>query len=454
MKNRKKVLFVHYRVGERDGVGLEIAKRAKCFEKLGVDVYYLTGYDGLSYKNSFVVKEIDIRTNLNRFLREIFFKERVFDESVVINLYYHLENKIHKKIQRVFDELKPNLVFVHNMFSHAFNLPATTALINVLDHEQSKTVVVNHDFWFERKILLKPKYFFAREILQSLPPSRPYFLKQQVINSSAQKQLFKRRGIKAEVIGDYFDFSKPMAKHDHYNSDFSDAFGIGENDLIILHATRITVRKAIENAIYLAHFLEKMLKKIAPLKVNGKEFTKDSRVVLFLPNFIEVDANLYYKSLVLLAEKLKVKAVFAGDRFMPERQKTAGLKKYGFWESYLFADLITYTSFWEGFGNQFLEAIAFKKLPVVFEYPVFKADIKKEGYQYVSLGDKIRRRDGFHFIKQDTIKEAALRALMILKNKKRLKEMVETNFKIARSLHDQSLLLEDLKEILNTGVLP
>jgi len=45
-------------------------------------------------------------------------------------------------------------------------------------------------------------------------------------------------------------------------------------------------------------------------------------------------------------------------------------------DTYVFADIISYPSIFEGWGNQFIEAVFAKKPVIVFEYPVFKSDIK------------------------------------------------------------------------------
>ncbi|NOY14881.1 MAG: glycosyltransferase family 4 protein, partial [bacterium] len=282
-----RVVFVHYRTGEKDGVSLEIEKRAEVFRKLGAEVYFISGFDGISRDNVFIIKEFDIKTNHNKFLREDSFYQGLFDEGLMIALYFQFENKIYKKLNKAFLQIKPDLVFVHNMFSHAYNLPATTALIKVLDKYQIKTVTVNHDFWFERDYFLKPKYFFIKEILDALPPARPYIIKHQVINGLAQKELSKRRNIKAERIGDYFEFLKRLAVADEFNSDLKAHFGLRDSDLVVLHATRITKRKNIENAFVFARELEKKLRSQAPVRILGRVFRKNSRVVVLLPNFVE-----------------------------------------------------------------------------------------------------------------------------------------------------------------------
>lgn len=443
-----RIAFVHYRTGERDGVSLEIEKRANILKELGHEPFYITGFEGGSNHEIFLIKELDIKTSYNKFLREDSFYNGLFEENFMISLFFQLETKIYKKLNKAFEKIKPDLVFVHNIFSHAYNLPATTALIKILDKFQIKTIAVNHDFWFERSYFLKPKYFFIKEILNSIPPNRPYIIKHQVINSLAQQELYKKRKIKAELIGDYFEYSKPLAKKDSFNSDLLKTFGIKENDLVLLHATRITERKNIENAFVFARALEKTLRRLAPIKILGKNFTRRSRVVVLLPNFVEVDALEYYKKIKKLAEKIKLNVIFAWEKFAIERKKENGVKIYSFWDAYPWADLITYTSSWEGFGNQFLEAVHFKKLPIVFEYPVFKHDIKNEGYEYVSLGDTLKKRNGLSFVPKENIEKAVEKTIKLLQNPKKIKEITEKNFKIAKKNHSLEKLRKELVTLL------
>ena len=76
------------------------------------------------------------------------------------------------------------------------------------------------------------------------------------------------------------------------------------------------------------------------------------------------------------------------------------MKIYNFWDAYVFADLITYPSLLEGWGNQFLEGIFAKKPLIIFEYPVFLTDIKEKGFNIVSLGDNYKK-DNKHDINTD-----------------------------------------------------
>lgn len=145
--------------------------------------------------------------------------------------------------------------------------------------------------------------------------------------------------------------------------------------------------------------LENKLQSLAPIKVGGRWFLKDSRVILLLFNFIGVDASSYFKKLKKLAQKTKTKFLYAGDFFSLYKRKSC------FWDAYYCADLVSYPSLWEGFGNQFLEAVYFKKPIVLFEYPVFKKDIKKEGYFYISLGDKTYPEKELNLVPMKNIKK-------------------------------------------------
>ena len=165
MMNKKRIALLHFKTGERDGVSLEIEKRAKILTSLGAEVFYITGSDGLQRKNAYLIEGLNAETSYNRFLREQCFRQTSFDESALVALYYQLELKVYRELQQAFVDLQPDMVFVHNVFSHGCNLPATTALVKVLDHHEIPTITVHHDFWYEREQLLFPKYPFIQEIL-------------------------------------------------------------------------------------------------------------------------------------------------------------------------------------------------------------------------------------------------------------------------------------------------
>ena len=63
----------------------------------------------------------------------------------------------------------------------------------------------------------------------------------------------------------------------------------------------------------------------------------------------------------------------------------AGRKVYTLYDVYPHADLVTYPSYYEGFGNAFLEAIYFGKPVVVHTYSVYARDIAPLGFKTIEM---------------------------------------------------------------------
>ena len=66
-----------------------------------------------------------------------------------------------------------------------------------------------------------------------------------------------------------------------------------------------------------------------------------------------------------------------------------GTKTHSQWDAYLHADLVTYPSLVEGFGNSLLETIYFCLPAIVSQYPVHAADIAPPGFDFVEIDGEI-----------------------------------------------------------------
>jgi|GEM_PF-5824416 len=437
-----RVLFVHYRVGERDGVSIEIEKRAKIFKELGHEVFFLSGYDGISRKNSWVFPEVNILDPQQQERRLNFFERFVWTLEEAEKEFQDEYTSLTEKIRGVFAIVQPDLVCVHNVYSHAYQLPFTFALMTVQDEFAAKTLTVHHDFWFDRPRFTNSTYSFIREKVEQIPFDRPYIFKQQVINSIAQKALLDKRGISAERIGDFFDFSKEHRTREADCNQLRTELNINTKDFVILHATRIIERKAIEIAIEYASQLQSKFSQLTePVVLNGKIVTKDTKVKILFSNFVEVDADVYVIKLKELALNKGVELIWGAARFTLYEEEG----KFSFWDSYALASLVTYTSVAEGFGNQFLEAMYFKKPLVMLEYPVFVDDIKQEGYHYISLGSKFKEEENKLFsIPSENMQTAVQFTFGFLENSSELIKNLELNFNTAKKYHDASILAEEL----------
>ncbi len=54
---------------------------------------------------------------------------------------------------------------------------------------------------------------------------------------------------------------------------------------------------------------------------------------------------------------------------------------YTIWDLYMHADLVTYPSLSEGFGNAFMEAVYFKRSVLINRYAIFGRDIEPKGFR-------------------------------------------------------------------------
>ena len=108
-----------------------------------------------------------------------------------------------------------------------------------------------------------------------------------------------------------------------------------------------------------------------------------------------------------------------------------GEKQYSLWDVYPYADLVTYPSIYEGFGNAFLEAVYFRKPLLVNRYSVFIVDIEPKGFDVVAI-------DGY-------VTDAAVAQVRrVLTDPTRRKEMVERNFELARRHFSFQILRKEL----------
>lgn len=442
------IVFVHYKTHAHDGVSVSIEKRAEVFRQMGQDVGYITGFDpGADQKNVVVIPELDVNHKEVSKLRSwLFSKPEEVEEEQVLSLYSKLRTQIVIQLHQALEKLQPDLVFVHNLFSHGYNISASSAMINILDVLKIPTVSINHDFWFQRQHFSRPQFDFIKINLDFLPPDREYILEHHTMNSLSKAALQQRRGIKAKQVGGFFDFSQKPQKKDAFNQDLRKKLKVGEGDILVLQANRITPRKNFETSIRFCQKLQANLRKKAPLEVSRRAFTQKSRVILLIPNFVELEAKWYVEELKKLAKELEVTVIWGQEFFNSQRSQTP--KIYSIWDAYVEADLVMYPSVWERFGSQLLEVFFYQKLPVIFEYPIFGLDLKPLGYEFVSLGNKEVTRQALKVIPPNAMNQAVRDAVRYLTQPDKLAKLTAKNFKIAQTNHDSSALHKSMKFLL------
>jgi mannosylglucosylglycerate synthase len=140
------------------------------------------------------------------------------------------------------------------------------------------------------------------------------------------------------------------------------------------------------------------------------------------------------------AQLMGVRVLFIPDRVAPQRGLTAdGRKVFSLADAYAQADLVTYPSAVEGFGNAFLEAVYFRRPIILRDYEIFIEDIEPKGFEVITFGD---------FIPSSVVEQT--RQLML--NPASADAMCARNYEIARRYYAYSVLEDHLKVLMNQGL--
>jgi glycosyltransferase involved in cell wall biosynthesis len=411
--------FIATRLSGTDGVSLEVEKWARVLRDMGHELFYCAGELGgyaaggkLIPRLHFNHPDIDI---LNE--RAFGIENPARKESDAEKLGSDINasaNEIQPALREFILSNKLDVILIENALAIPMNLPLGVCLSNLIAELGIDTIAHHHDFYWERE------RYQANAILDFLdtyfPPRLPN-IEHVTINTIAQKRLKARRGIEATVIPNVHDFATSPPNIDEYNADLRFNLDLEKDDVFILQPTRVVRRKGIELAIELVQRLG------VP------------RPRLYISHSTTDEGVSYWRWLTREAQLMDVDLRLIDHLIEPIRRKVNGRKIYSLWDVYPHTDLITYPSLYEGFGNALLEAIYFKKPTVVNRYPVYNADIRPKGFQFIEL-------DGF-------VSEATIQNILnLLKNPKQIVEQVETNYRIAQEHFSLQVLEKRLDQLL------
>ncbi|MCG2820813.1 MAG: glycosyl transferase family 1, partial [Candidatus Atribacteria bacterium] len=243
------IALCHYRVGETDGVSLEMDKCKKVLENMGHKVYFVAGSTGTS--DGYIIPEMNYRFKEDlKIGRNAYLKLKDYqDEDELIGAIRKQALKIEEGLKKILIENKIDLIIPNNIFSIGRSIPTAMALANVIKELGIRCIGHHHDFHWERDNFSQPTCNFVRKALEEYYPPKDDLISHVVINSIAQKELKARRNLDSIIIPNVFDFNEKLWDVDDYNIDFREKLGIKDNDILMLQATRVTNRKAIELAI-------------------------------------------------------------------------------------------------------------------------------------------------------------------------------------------------------------
>ena len=430
--------FISTRFAGTDGVSLETAKWATVLERLGHQCFYFAGECDRPADKSHLVPEAFYRhpeiDQINQqaysgswtvtreargahpelaHLHKDFFSIYVRPPAMtrrIHELKEYFKDELYKFVRR-FDL---EILVIENAVTIPLNLPLGLALTEFIAETGYPTIAHHHDFYWERQrfqVNCVGDYLAA-----AFPPTLPS-VRHVVINTIQSHQIASRYGATSRVIPNVMDFDSPPPAPDSYTDTVRADFGIQPGEYFFLQPTRVIQRKGIEHAIELMRRLELPAKLIIS-HASGDEGSDYEQHVREYANLLDVTVR------------------FESDLVQDERSLTPdGRRIYTLGDVYPHADLVTYPSTIEGFGNAFLEAVYYRRLILVNNYSIYEVDIKPKGFRTVWF-------DGF--ISDNTLEMVR----HILKNSSRAHEWAEENYQLAKRYFSFTVLERRLESIV------
>jgi glycosyltransferase involved in cell wall biosynthesis len=410
--------FVSTRFSGTDGVSLETEKWASVLTALGHECFYFAGESDRPAERSIVAPEAHFQhpqiLSLNADLFDDYTRSSE-TTGTIQRLRYHLKQRLYEFVLNY----ALDLLVIENALSLPMNVPLGLAITELIAETQIPTIAHHHDFSWERtrfSVSAAADYLNA-----AFPPTLPA-ITHVVINSFAARQLALRTGVSAVLVPNVMDFDNPPVEvEDSVTGELRAALGVGPDQYLLLQPTRIVPRKRIEHAIELTRRLE--LDSV--LVITHQSGDEGSEYMTHLRNY---------------AELMDVEVVFGAEIVNHRRDDLPnGRRVYSLGDAYQAADLVTYPSTIEGFGNAFLETIYYCRPLVISTYEIFKTDIQPKGFEVIGFEE---------FIQDDTVATAR----QCLLTPEIGHQMAEHNYEIGRRYYSFTGLESQLGVLLNRSL--
>ena len=439
MTPSRRIGFISTRFAGTDGVSLETAKWATVLERMDHDCYYFCGLCDRPQEKSYVVPEAHYRhptidaINQTAYqgtwgvlhegrkqhpeikeLHQDFFSIYIRPSHItqqIQELRFYLKEQLYKFANQFHIEL----LIIENALTIPLNLPLGLALAEFIAETGYPVIAHHHDFYWERQRFMNNSV--QDYLAAAFPPNLPS-IRHVVINSVQARQLASRIGVPTQVIPNVMDFDAPPSPLDDYASSAREDLGLAPGQYLILQPTRVIQRKGIEHAIELTRRLGLPAELVISHAAGDEGTDYEKRLRDFA---------------ALLGVTVNFESAIVGD----SRGFTSdGRKIYTLGDVYPQADLVTYPSSIEGFGNAFLEALYYKRPLVVNNYSIFETDIKPKGFNVVEF-------DGY-------ISDATLeRSRHLLTHPQEAARYAEHNYELARRFYSYTMLERRLGLLLS-----
>ncbi len=409
--------FVSTRFEGIDGVSLEASKWCKVIENQGHQCYWFAGKLDKEEKISFLARSADFKEQQNISINNQLFGKQKTTVKIAKTIH-QVASFLANQLKTFIEMYAIDFLVVQNSLAIPMNIPLGLALTDVIAETGIPTIAHHHDFYWERQRYL-PLNGNKIYIHQAFPPKLPS-IKHVVINSCAKRELARRREIESIVMPNVLDFDSPPPMDSERVKAFRQSIDLKPDHVMVLQPTRIVERKGIELAVDL-------------VKALGPEKHK-----LVITHEAGDEGFAYARLIDKYAQQQGVHIRYA-DRLIKEPfgRLPAKNRPFSLWEAYQAADLVTYPSQYEGFGNALVEAISFRKPLLVNRYKVFIDDIEPLGFKFLTMDGRLNRR-------------IVHRTKALLADGVSQAEMVNHNFQIARKNYSFSNLDQQLSSLIDS----
>jgi hypothetical protein len=438
MTPSRRIGFISTRFAGTDGVSLETAKWAAVLERMDHQCFYFCGECDRPKEKSYVVPEAFYRHPTIDAINQIVYagtwghmhEDRVAHSGIdelhqdffsvyirparITKLVQELKDHFKKQLHEFAHKFRLEALITENALTIPINLPLGLAVTEFVAETGYPVIAHHHDFYWERQRFLNNSV--NDYLAAAFPPDLPS-IRHVVINSIQAKQLASRYGVAAMVIPNVMDYDSPPQALDDYALSARTDLRLATGQYLILQPTRVIQRKGIEHSIELVRRL-------------------DLPAQLVISHAAGDEGTDYEKRVREFAKLLDVTVNFESDIVGDRRALTHdGRKVYTLGDIYPQADLVTYPSAVEGFGNAFVEAIYYKRQIVVNNYSIYESDIKPKGFNVIEF-------DGY--ISDDTLEHAR----HALKHPEETAQIADQNYELARRYYSYTMLERRLKVLL------
>lgn len=415
MKKKKfqNIGFISTRIAGTDGVSLEIEKWAAVLERNGFDCYYFAGEIDRGDERSLKAPEAHFEDSRIEVVQAQLFGVTKRSREVSDEIQ-SIKDRLKNSLYDFCEKFSIDLIIPENALTVPMNIPLGIAITEFIAETGIPTIAHHHDFHWERdRFLINACQDYLDK---GFPPDLPS-IRHVVINSLASKQLSHRSGISNTVIPNVYDFANKPSPSEISACEIKKEIGLGDDELLILQPTRVVPRKWIERSIEIVQHLN------------------IPNPTLVISHAAGDEGGDYYQRIMEYAENAGVRIVAIDD--LIGSHSVEHDKDYTLTDIYHCADLVTYPSGYEGFGNAFLETIYYKKPIVVNRYSIYIADIEPKGFDVIKI-------DGF------ATSSAIEKIKRLLGDTEELKKMVDRNYELGEEFFSFEILEKKLLHLIGT----